>query len=68
MYDTENYLVTSDNIHGPWSEPVALNNFGFDPSLFHDDDGRKNDCESTFTIHDNQFLSNDTTTTSGRRT
>lgn len=41
MYDTENYLVTSENIHGPWSEPVALNNFGFDPSLFHDEDGRK---------------------------
>ena len=41
MYDTENYLVTAENIHGPWSEPVALNNFGFDPSLFHDDDGRK---------------------------
>ncbi len=41
MYDTENYLVTTEDIHGPWSEPVALNNFGFDPSLFHDDDGRK---------------------------
>lgn len=41
MYDTNNYLVTSQDIHGPWSEPVALNNFGFDPSLFHDDDGRK---------------------------
>lgn len=41
MYDTENYLVTAKDIHGPWSEPVALNNFGFDPSLFHDDDGRK---------------------------
>ena len=41
MYDTENYLVTAQDIHGPWSEPVALNNFGFDPSLFHDDDGRK---------------------------
>lgn len=41
MYDTENYLVTAENIHGPWSEPVALNNFGFDPSLFHDADGRK---------------------------
>lgn len=41
MYDTANYLVTSGDIHGPWSEPVALNNFGFDPSLFHDDDGRK---------------------------
>lgn len=41
MYDTENYLVTARDIHGPWSEPVALNNFGFDPSLFHDEDGRK---------------------------
>lgn len=41
MYDTNNYLVTARDIHGPWSEPVALNNFGFDPSLFHDDDGRK---------------------------
>lgn len=41
MYDTENYLVTAENIHGPWSEPVTLNHFGFDPSLFHDDDGRK---------------------------
>ena len=41
MYDTENYLVTAQDIHGPWSDPVALNNFGFDPSLFHDEDGRK---------------------------
>lgn len=41
MYDTNNYLVTARDINGPWSEPVPLNNFGFDPSLFHDDDGRK---------------------------
>ncbi len=41
MYDTENYLITASDIRGPWSEPVALNNFGFDPSLFHDEDGRK---------------------------
>lgn len=41
MYDTENYLITAADIRGPWSEPVGLNNFGFDPSLFHDDDGRK---------------------------
>lgn len=41
MYDTENFLVTATDIHGPWSEPVPLNNFGFDPSLFHDDDGKK---------------------------
>ncbi|AFC30666.1 XynB2 [Paenibacillus mucilaginosus 3016] len=39
--DTHNYLVTAQNIEGPWSEPVYLNSSGFDPSLFHDDDGRK---------------------------
>lgn len=41
MYDTANFLVTAEDICGPWSEPVPLNNFGFDPSLFHDTDGRK---------------------------
>jgi xylan 1,4-beta-xylosidase len=35
------YLVTAKDILGPWSEPVVLNSIGFDPSLFHDDDGRK---------------------------
>ena len=39
--DTHNYLVTAPDIMGPWSEPVYLNSSGFDPSLFHDDDGRK---------------------------
>ena len=39
--DTHNFLVTATDIRGPWSEPVYLNCSGFDPSLFHDDDGRK---------------------------
>jgi len=39
--DTHNYVVTAPSIMGPWSEPVYLNSYGFDPSLFHDDDGRK---------------------------
>lgn len=39
--DTPNYLVTAPEITGPWSDPVYLNASGFDPSLFHDDDGRK---------------------------
>ena len=39
--DTHNYLVTSPSIDGDWSERVYLNSSGFDPSLFHDDDGRK---------------------------
>ena len=39
--DTHNYLVTSADIRGDWSEPIYLSSYGFDPSLFHDDDGRK---------------------------
>lgn len=35
------FLVTASNIQGPWSEPVRLNAIGFDPSLFHGEDGRK---------------------------
>lgn len=41
MRDFHNYLVTSPQIDGDWSDPVYLNSSGFDPSLFHDDDGRK---------------------------
>ena len=41
LRDFHNYLVTSDRIDGDWSDPVYLNSSGFDPSLFHDDDGRK---------------------------
>jgi xylan 1,4-beta-xylosidase len=41
LRDFHNYLVTSPRIEGPWSDPVYLNSSGFDPSLFHDDDGRK---------------------------
>ncbi len=39
--DAHNYLVTADSITGQWSDPVYMNSSGFDPSLFHDDDGRK---------------------------
>ena len=39
--DTHNYLVTAPSIEGPWSEPIYLHSSGFDPSLFHDMDGRK---------------------------
>ena len=38
--DFHNYLVTSPTIDGEWSDPVYVNSSGFDPSLFHDDDGR----------------------------
>ncbi len=39
--DAHNYIVTAPSIEGPWSDPVYANSSGFDPSLFHDDDGRK---------------------------
>ena len=41
LRDFHNYLVTSPAIDGEWSDPVYLNSSGFDPSLFHDRDGRK---------------------------
>jgi len=41
LRDFHNYLVTSPRMDGEWSDPVYLHSSGFDPSLFHDDDGRK---------------------------
>jgi xylan 1,4-beta-xylosidase len=41
LRDFHNYLVTSADVDGDWSDPVSLNSSGFDPSLFHDDDGKK---------------------------
>lgn len=39
--DAHNYIVTAPTIEGPWSDPIYVNSSGFDPSLFHDADGRK---------------------------
>ena len=39
--DAHNYLTTCATIDGEWSDPVYMNSSGFDPSLFHDDDGKK---------------------------
>lgn len=41
MRDFHNYLVTCPTIDGEWSDLVYLNSSGFDPSLFHEDHGRK---------------------------
>jgi len=38
--DLDIFLVHADSIAGPWSEPAYLGGGGFDPSLFHDEDGR----------------------------
>jgi xylan 1,4-beta-xylosidase len=39
--DAHNFIVTAPAIEGPWSDPTYVNSSGFDPSLFHDRDGRK---------------------------
>lgn len=39
--DTPNYLVTTTDIEGDWSEPIYMSSRGFDGSLFHDTDGKK---------------------------
>ena len=39
--DAHNYLVTCPTIDGEWTPRTYMNSSGFDPSLFHDDDGRK---------------------------
>jgi xylan 1,4-beta-xylosidase len=39
--DLDIFLTTAPDILGPWSDPIELNSVGFDPSLFHDTDGRK---------------------------
>jgi xylan 1,4-beta-xylosidase len=35
------FLTTATEVGGPWTDPIPLSGGGFDPSLFHDDDGRK---------------------------
>jgi xylan 1,4-beta-xylosidase len=41
LRDQYNYLTTAERVDGPWSEPRFLAGGGYDPSLFHDADGRK---------------------------
>lgn len=41
FFDVDNYLLWTDDINGQWQGPAYLNSSGFDPALFHDDDGRK---------------------------
>lgn len=40
-FNADSYALWSESIHGPWSEPIYLTSIGFDPSIFHDDDGKK---------------------------
>lgn len=39
--DAHNYITACETIDGHWCDPWYVNSSGFDPSLFHDEDGRK---------------------------
>lgn len=39
-FNSDSYLMSADSIHGPWSAPVFITAIGFDPAIFHDDDGK----------------------------
>src|SRR5690554_7778325 len=39
--DMHNYLVTSSDTKGKWSEPIKLLSNIYDPYMFHDNDGTK---------------------------
>ena len=60
--DCTNYLVTAENIRGPWSDPIRLNGVGFDPSLFHDGD-RKYLVQQTWDFRDYHHTFNGITLT-----
>lgn len=39
--DIRIFITTATDVRGPWSDPVRMDSVGFDPSIFHDGDGRK---------------------------
>ncbi|MGX4686092.1 family 43 glycosylhydrolase [Vagococcus sp. JNUCC 83] len=39
-FNSDSYLMSSDSIYGPWSKPLFITAIGFDPAIFHDDDGK----------------------------
>lgn len=39
-FNSESYVIWANDITGPWSNPIYLTSIGFDPAIFHDDDGK----------------------------
>lgn len=39
-FNSDSYAMWADDIKGPWSEPIFLTAIGFDPAIFHDEDGK----------------------------
>lgn len=52
--DTHNYVITAKDIKGPWSDPVPLSRSGFDPSIFHDTNGKKYLVNMTLNYRENK--------------
>lgn len=40
-FNADSFAIWAMDIKGPWSDPIYLTSIGFDPALFHDDDGKK---------------------------
>ncbi|WP_340025714.1 glycoside hydrolase family 43 protein [Paenibacillus sp. FSL K6-1096] len=40
-FNSDSYAMWAEDIQGPWSEPVYLTSIGFDPAIFHDEDGKQ---------------------------
>ncbi|AEB07796.1 Xylan 1,4-beta-xylosidase [Coriobacterium glomerans PW2] len=38
-FNADTYAIWATDMRGPWSEPIYFTSLGFDPALFHDDDG-----------------------------
>ncbi|WP_318764796.1 family 43 glycosylhydrolase [Lactiplantibacillus carotarum] len=39
-FNADSFAMSADSIYGPWSAPQYLTSIGFDPALFHDQDGK----------------------------
>ena len=39
-FNADSYVMWAEDIKGPWSEPIYITSIGFDPAIFHDDDGK----------------------------
>ena len=39
-FNSDSYAMWATDIRGPWSEPIYLTSIGFDPAIFHDEDGK----------------------------
>lgn len=39
-FNSDSYAMWAEDINGPWSEPIYITSIGFDPAIFHDEDGK----------------------------